>query len=77
MTTTEQCTTDLFHNEKSPAVSYLSSNVGSITDFILTSEHSSLNNDEQVLENSKLDDILVSLFLKIISIIFRFLFFNI
>ncbi|CAF4403533.1 unnamed protein product, partial [Rotaria magnacalcarata] len=33
-----------------------SSNVGSITDFLLTSDHSSLNHGETVLENSKSED---------------------
>ncbi|CAF3353384.1 unnamed protein product [Rotaria socialis] len=56
MATTEQRTTDLFPHRKPPTVSCVSSNVGSITDFLLTSEHSSLNHGETVLENSKSED---------------------
>ncbi|CAF0802349.1 unnamed protein product [Rotaria sp. Silwood1] len=60
MTATEQRTTDLFRRHPSSTVSCISSNVGSITDFLLTSEHSSLNKDEQLLENSKVEDISIS-----------------
>ena len=58
MTTTEQHTTDLFH-QIPPTVSCISSNVGSITDFILNSKHSSFNNDEQRIERSKQEDMTV------------------
>ncbi|CAF1205861.1 unnamed protein product [Rotaria sordida] len=62
MTATEQRTMDLFHHnhhnhQTSSTVSCISSNVGSITDFLFTSEHSSLNNEQQILENSKQEDI--------------------
>lgn len=55
MTATEQRTRDLFHHHQtSPTVSCVTSNVGSITDFIFPSTHSSLNNLDQ---NSKQEDI--------------------
>jgi len=59
MAATEQLTTDLFHHQTSPTVSCISSNVGSITDFLFPSTHSSLNNVEQISENSKQEDILI------------------
>ncbi len=55
MTASEQLTTDLYHHQ----TSCMSSNVGSIADFLFTSTHSMLNNDEQVLEHSKQEDISV------------------
>ncbi len=57
MAATEQRTTDLFHHQTSPTVSCISSNVGSITDFLFPSTHSSLNNVEQISENSKQEDV--------------------
>ena len=61
MTTTEQHTTDLFH-QISTTVSCISSNVGSITDFILNPEHSSFNNDEQKTESSEQEDMPVGFY---------------
>jgi hypothetical protein len=43
MTATDQRTTDLFHHQ---TTSCISTNVGSITDFLFTSSHSS--HDEQI-----------------------------
>jgi hypothetical protein len=57
MTTTDQRTMDLFHHQTSPTVPCISSNVGSIEDFVFTSTHSSLNNVEQISTNSKQEDI--------------------
>ena len=56
MTANEQLTKDLYNHQTSSTVSCISSNVGSITDFLFTSTHSTVNNDEQVLENSKQED---------------------
>jgi hypothetical protein len=60
MTATEQRTTDLFVHQTSPTVSCLSNNVGSIRDFLLTSTHSSLNNFEQISDNSKPIDVSIN-----------------
>ncbi|CAF0983881.1 unnamed protein product [Adineta steineri] len=57
MTASDHLQADLFDNQLSSTVSCISSNVGSITDFLLTSTHSTINNDEQVLENSNREDI--------------------
>jgi hypothetical protein len=59
MTASEQLTTDFYHHQTSSTVSCMSSNVGSIADFLFTSTHSMLNNEEQVLEHSKQEDISV------------------
>ncbi|CAF0885976.1 unnamed protein product [Adineta ricciae] len=59
MTTSEQFSSDFLHNPTDSAVSCLSSNVGSITDFLLNSTHSTENTNEQIFENSKLERLTV------------------
>jgi hypothetical protein len=57
MAATEQRTMNIYPHQTTPTVSCLSENVGSIADFLFTSTHSTLNNAEQLLENSKHDDV--------------------
>ena len=60
MTTSEQFSSDFLHNQTDSAVSCLSSNVGSITDFLLNSTHSTEDTtNEQISENSKLERLTV------------------
>lgn len=49
MTTSEQFSSDVLHNPTDSAVSCLSSNVGSITDFLLNSTHSTENSKPERL----------------------------